>query len=107
MTNTIGVCCFCNDDCSSYSQCCKTCARSMTGVVMGWDIPVTQEHPSVKPIEIYYTGIGSKPDMQVMSETYFREILTLNVNNFNEMCPYDIKNCDINLLLDWSGATIV
>jgi hypothetical protein len=79
----------------------------MTGIVMGWDIPVTQEHPSVKPIEIYYTGIGSKPDMQVMSETYFREILTLNVNNFNEMCPYDIKNCDIDLLLDWSGATIV
>jgi len=106
MTNNIGTCCFCNDDCSAYSQCCKRCARSMTGIVMGWDIPVTQENPVI-PIEIYYTGIGSKPDMQVMTEIYFREILTMNVNNFNEICPYDIKNCDIDLLLDWSGATIV
>jgi len=103
MTNTIGICCFCNDDCSPYSQCCKTCARSMTGIVMGWDVPLAKE----KPIKIYYTGIGSNPDMEIMSEIYFREIMRLNVNNFNEICPYDIKNCELKLLLDWSGATIV
>ena len=103
MTNTIGVCCFCNDDCSAYSQCCKTCARSMTGIVMGWDIPLAKE----KSIKIYYTGIGSNPSMEIMSEIYFREIMTLNVNNFNEIFHYDIKNCDLELLLDWSGASIV
>jgi hypothetical protein len=75
----------------------------MTGIVMGWDIPLDKE----KPIEIYYTGIGSNPSMEIMSEIHFREIMTLNVNNFNEIFPYDIKNCELDLLLDWSGATII
>lgn len=44
MTNNIGTCCFCNDDCSAYSQCCGRCARSMTGIAMGWDIKRPSEN---------------------------------------------------------------
>ena len=93
----IGVCCFCGDDCSAFSQSCGRCARSFTGEIMGWDL-------NVNKVRIYYTGIGSDPEQQYVSEKCFRSIMTTHKDKFNEECPYDPSTCDLNLLMEWSGA---
>lgn len=97
MIQTIGVCCFCGDDCSAYSQNCGNCSRSLVGEVMGWDTPVDE-------VRIYYTGIGSIPTELYISEERFREIMELEKDNFNEMCPYDPNTCDLLELMEWTGA---
>jgi hypothetical protein len=98
MTQTIGKCCFCNEDCNSFSQSCGNCARSLTGAAMGWDI-----NPNSIVI-IYYTGIGSDPFFSYTSEKAFREIINLNKNKFHEELPYNPLLCDLELLIEWSGA---
>jgi len=95
----IGVCCFCGDDCSAFSQSCGRCARYLTGEVMGWDIPV-----QVNEVRIYYTGIGSIPSALYISEECFRAIIDLEKDRFNEPCPYDPNTCELRDLMDWTGA---
>lgn len=94
MIQNIGVCCFCGDDCSAYSQNCGNCSRSLVGEVMGWDIPV----------RIYYTGIGSISSEPYISEKCFREIMELEKDNFNEKCSHDPNTCDLLDLMEWAGA---
>ena len=107
MTNIlldIGICCFCGDDCNACSQCCGLCSRSLTGNAMGWDISI---FPKQEPMQIYYSGIGADLDMEFMTEIYFRQIMLFNADNFNEICPYDIQNCKLELLVNWSGGSII
>ena len=92
----IGVCCFCGDDCSVYSQNCGNCSRSLVGEVMGWDIPLE--------VRIYYTGIGCDPSEPYISEECFRGIMELEKDRFNEKCPYDPNTCDLLDLMEWAGA---
>jgi hypothetical protein len=35
----IGKCCFCGDDCNPMSQSCGSCARGMSGAVLGLPVP--------------------------------------------------------------------
>ena len=56
---------------------------------------------------IYYTGIGSNPLSSITSDKVFRDIILINQNNFNELCPYDPLTCDINVLIEWTGAEII
>jgi len=56
---------------------------------------------------IYYTGIGSNPLSPITSDKVFRDIILINKNNFNELCNYDPLTCDINLLIQWTGAEII
>ena len=95
----IGVCCFCGDDCSAFSQNCGSCARSLMGEVMGWDI-----QSNVDEVRIYYTGIGSIPSVRYISEECFRAIMDLEKDRFNEMCPFDPNTCDLLELMEWAGA---
>ena len=99
MFQIIGVCCFCGDDCSAYSQNCGNCSRSLVGEVMGWDTPINLEE-----VRIYYTGIGSVPLKPYISEKCFREIMELEKDRFNEKCPYDPNTCDLLDLMEWAGA---
>ena len=96
MIQTIGVCCFCGDDCSAYSQNCGNCSRSLVSEVMGWDIPLE--------VRIYYTGIGSISSEPYISEECFREIMELEKDNFNEKCPHDPNTCDLLDIMEWAGA---
>ena len=92
MTQTIGTCCFCNEDCNSFSQSCGKCARSLTS------------RESI--LIIYYTGIGSDPDFLYTSENSFRKMIEMNKNKFNEELPYNPLLCDLDLLIEWTGAEI-
>jgi len=95
----VGVCCFCGDDCSSFSQNCGRCSRSLMGEVMGWDIQV-----NIDEVKICYTGIGSIQSAEYISEECFRAIINLEKDNFNEVCPYDPNTCELQELMDWAGA---
>lgn len=95
----IGVCCFCGNDCSAFSQNCGSCARSLLGEIMGLDTPV-----NVDKVKIYYTGIGSVPIELYISEERFRAIMDLEKDNFNETCPLDPNTCDLLELMEWAGA---
>ena len=92
MTQTIGTCCFCNENCNSFSQSCGKCARSVTN---GDSIRI-----------IYYTGIGSDPDFLYTSENSFRTMIEFNKTKFNEVLPYNPLLCDLDLLIEWTGAEI-
>lgn len=59
------------------------------------------------PLMIYYTGIGSNNFEPIVSEKLFRDIILINQNNFNELCPHDPMTCDINVLTEWTGAEII
>ena len=95
----IGVCCFCGDECSAFSQNCGRCARSLMGEVMGWDIKI-----NVDEVRINYTGIGSIPSALYISEECFRAIIDLEQDKFDEVCPYDPNTCDLVDLMEWTGA---
>lgn len=56
---------------------------------------------------IYYTGIGSNLLSPITTDKVFRNIILINKDNFNELCPYDIVTCDINVLTEWTGAEII
>jgi hypothetical protein len=56
---------------------------------------------------IYYTGIGSNPLSPITSDKVFRNIILINKDKFNELCPYDTLTCDINVLTEWTGAEII
>jgi hypothetical protein len=64
-------------------------------------------HNNMREEMIYYTGIGSNNLLSIFSEKRFRNILLINQNNFNELCPYDHLTCDINVLTAWCGAEII
>jgi hypothetical protein len=63
-------------------------------------------HNNITEKMIYYTGIGSNNISPIVSEKLFRNIISINQNNFNELCPYDPLTCDINVLREWTGAEI-
>jgi hypothetical protein len=90
MTQTIGKCCFCNEDCNLFSQSCGKCVRS------GRD----------STLIIYYAGIGSDPDFLYTSENSFRKIIELNKTKFNKELPYNPLLCDLDILIEWTGAEI-
>lgn len=56
---------------------------------------------------IYYTGIGSNKLSPITSDKVFRDIILINQHNFNELCTYDPATCDIDLLIEWTGAKII
>jgi len=56
---------------------------------------------------IYYTGIGSNSFSPITSDKAFRDIILINKNKFNELCPYDPLTCDIRVLTEWAGAEII
>ena len=58
-------------------------------------------------VMIYYTGIGSNNFSSITTDKVFRDIILINQNNFNELCPYDPLTCDIRLLTEWTGAEIM
>lgn len=64
-------------------------------------------HNNITEKMIYYTGIGSNNISPIVSEKLFRDIILINQNNFNELCPYDLLTCDINVLTEWTGAEII
>lgn len=90
MTQTMGKCCFCNEDCNLFSQSCGKCVRS------GRDSTRI----------IYYTGIGSDPDFLYTSENSFRKMIELNKTKFNEELPYNPLLCDLDILIEWTSAEI-
>jgi hypothetical protein len=90
MTQTIGKCCFCNEDCNLFSQSCGKCVRS----------------GRYSTRIIYYTGIGSDPDFLYTSENSFRKMIELNKTKFNEDLPYNPLLCDLDILIEWTGAEI-
>ena len=119
----IGTCCFCGDECNPCSQSCGRCARSLTGFSLGWnplpshlthvydpdgklDTPGEKFRDDEYQGQVHYTGIGSEPHLQYMSEGRFRRTIWLHRDEFNEPCPHDPRTCSLRVLVKWTGAEL-
>lgn len=120
----IGTCCFCGYECNPCSQSCGSCVRSITGSSFGWnELPDHLQHVYDPDMEletigetfrddeyqgdIHYSGIGSVPHLQYMSEGRFRRTIWLNLHNFNKTCPHDPRTCSLRVLVKWTGAKLL
>lgn len=109
------TCCYCGDYINPSSQCCGRCARLGTGHVMGWNSLPSYMQPEHDLFQyrndnyqglIYYTGIGSTPQTEYMTELQFRKLMHACRNDFNKELPYDPHKCSLRLLVNWVGAVL-
>lgn len=113
----IGICCFCGDECNPCSQSCGSCSRIISGFTLGWNsLPISIYEKSITNEnfrddkyngKVYYTGIGSSPQIEYLSENEFRQIIWLNQNNFDEKCPHDPRTCSLRRLVKWAKAKLI
>ena len=120
MEEEYGDCCFCGDVCNICSQSCGRCEQSLSD--FGWNLlSAYLYHVYMHDVEaetpgevfrndytghIYYTGVGSTPTTEYMSEGRFRRMIWLHRDEFNEPCPYNPRECSLRLLALWTGAEL-